>query len=208
MDRPSETTEPTGGSGTWVTLREAAERAGVPVSKVRGLYRAGRIRSRKPGDWTHKESTKRRLVMVVLEDVMAHVGSAGPAPGTPDRPPPNDVTTSSSTMAVDRDLWLQLAARLEEIQRSFGELAAAQERAAREEEERDALRETLSELHRRVDRLERLYAAIDASASDGNSVEDAPAPGPDVEVEWRVEEHEESNEPSRFSLLRRRDHRP
>lgn len=195
----------------WVTLREAAEQAGISVSKVRGLYRAGRIRSRKPADWRRKESPERRLVMVALEDVLAHVGSAGQLSGTQDRPPSNDVSAPSSTMAIDRDLWLRLTARLEDIQRSFGELAAARERAPREEEERDALREALGELQRRVERLERQYARVEStgpSAGRETSADDAPVPDLDVEVEWRVEEPEEPTEPSRFSFLRRLDHRP
>jgi hypothetical protein len=202
MDGPSELTEPSDDSVAWVTLREAAEQAGVPVSKVRGLYRAGRIRSRKPADWVRKEKPERRI-MVALDDVLAQVGSAGrvsgtpdrppsnDVSGTPDRPPSNDVSAQSSTVAIDRDLWRRLTARLEDIQRSFGELAAARERAAREEEERDALRETLGELQRRVERLERQYAAVDStgpSAGHGNSADDAPVPDPDVEVEWLVEE--------------------
>jgi hypothetical protein len=211
MDSPSEPTEPSDESVAWVTLREASEQAGVPVSKVRGLYRAGRIRSRKPADWVHKERPERRLVMVALDDVLAQVGSAERASGTADRPPADDVSAPSGTVAIDRDMWLRLTARLEDIQRSFGELAAARERAAREEEDRDALRETLSELQRRVERLERQYAAVDTtgpSASHGNSADHAPVPDPDVEVEWQVEEHEEPMEPSRFNRLRRRDHRP
>jgi hypothetical protein len=274
MDEPAETTEPSDGSETWVTLREAAEQASVSVSKVRGLYRAGRVRSRKPADWTHKEKSERRLVMVVLEDVLAQVGSARPvddtpdtppssdvdgAPdgppsgppssdvgavpdtppssdvdgtpdgppsndvgavpdtppsndvgGTPDEPPSNDVPAPSSTITIDRDLWLRLTARLEDIQRSYGELAAARERAAREQQYRDAVRKTLDELRLRVERLERQFAPVDStgpSAGQGNSADDAPVPDPNVEVEWRVEEPEEPTEPSRFNLLRRRDHR-
>jgi hypothetical protein len=114
----------------------------------------------------------------------------------------------SSTIAIDRDLWLRLTARLEDIQRSYGELAAARERAAREEEERDALRVTLSELQRRIERLERLNATEDStnpSAGHADSAGDAPVPNPDVEVEWRVEEPEEPKGPSRFGFLQRRD---
>jgi hypothetical protein len=241
----SKQTEPIGDPLTWVSLREAAEQAEVPVSKVRGLYRASRVRSRKPTEGAREDGSDQRLVMVVLEDVLAQVGSArrvddtpdtppssdvddtpdGPSssdlddtPDTPpssdvdappDTPPSSDVDASSSTIAINRDLLFRLTARLEEIQRSHGELAAARERAAREEEERDALRETLGKLQRRIERLERLYAtedSTDPSAGHANSADDAPVPYPDVEVEWQMEEPQEPKERSRFSFLQRRDH--
>jgi hypothetical protein len=211
MDTRPERIEPSDSSGTWVTLREAAEQAGVSVSKVRGLYRAGKVRSRKPADEARKESTGRRLVMVVIEDVLAQVGSAGRVDDTLDRPPSNDVRAPSAPTAIDRDEWSRITAQLEELRTTHGELAATRERAARAEEERDALQETLDEVRRRVERLEHLYAAVDStgpSAGHGNLPGDAMIPDQDVEVEWGVEEPEQPKEPSRFTFLRRRDHRP
>jgi hypothetical protein len=213
MDQPSERTD---GSGTWVSMREAAERTGVTVSKVRGLYRAGRIRSRKPADWTHKESTRRPVVMVVLEDVLTQVGNAKPEPHTPDRPPPSTEELAASTpRGVDREEWSRITAQLEELRRTGDEVAVIRERAARAEKERDGLRKTLEEVQERVERLERLYAAVDPTGpavdptgpSDrhGKSAGDAAVPDPDVEVEWGVEEPEESRGTSRLSFLRRRE---
>lgn len=225
MDIRSERTEPSDSSGTWVTLRQAAEQAEVSVSKVRGLYRAGKIRSRKPAESARQEAPERRLIMVVLEDVLAQVGGAGRAPGTPDQPPSNDAPAPPTPTPIDRDEWSPITAQLEELRRTHGEVAAARERAARAGEERDALRATLGEMLRRIERLERRYATDDPtrpSAGHGNSADGAMVPDPDVEVEWHVEEPEEPEEPSlfsflrrlepkeppRFSFLRRRDHRP
>jgi hypothetical protein len=202
---PSRRTEPSDGSGTWVTLRGAAEQAGVSVSKVRGLYRAGRVRSRKPADWTHKESTERHVVTVVLEDVLAQLGSARRETGALDPPPSNDVRTPTAT-AIDPDEWSRITAQLEELRRTRDEVAAARERAARAEEERDTLEETLGEIQPRLERLERLSAAVDStgsSAGDGNSADGVMIPDPDVEVEWTVEEPEEPKEAPRFSFLQR-----
>ena len=160
MDRPSEMTEPTDGSGTWVSMREAAERTGVSVSKVRGLYRAGRIRSRKPADWTHKQSTRRPLVMVVLEDVLAQVGSGKPEPETPDPQPSTEGAAPSSPQDVDREEWI--TGQLEELRRTHDEVAAVRERASRAEKEADGLRKTLGEVQERVERLEGMYATGDS----------------------------------------------
>ena len=78
MDRPPETT---GADRRVRDVGHAARGRGaswrIGLEGARALS-SGQSRSRKPGDWTHKESTERHLILVVLEDVVAQVGSAGP----------------------------------------------------------------------------------------------------------------------------------
>jgi hypothetical protein len=210
VDKSLDTTEPSDGSKTWVTLREAAEQAGLSVSKVRRWSAAGRIRSRKQ---TYEKATKRpERRMVVLEDVLAQVEGAKHLDGEPDRRPSNDEPAAPSTVATEPDESRRLMAQLGDLRWTHGEAGAAKERAIGVGGEYDILRQALRELQRRVERLEHLYAAVvdsmGSSAEYGHSTDDVPIPDPDVEVEWRAEEAEEAKEPSRFSFLRRRDHRP
>jgi hypothetical protein len=210
VDRSRRTPQPSDGSETWVTLREAAEQAGFSVSKVRRWHAAGRIRSRKQKYEKGSKQPERR--MVVLEDVLAEVERAKRLDGEPDRRPSNDEPAAPSTLAIEPDESRRLITQPGDAQRAHGEVGAANERALGIAEEYGIFRKKLRELQRRVERLERLYASVvdpvGLSAERESSTDDVPIPDPDVEVEWPVEEPEEAKEPARFSFLRRHNHRP
>jgi hypothetical protein len=202
MGGRAEWTEPSGGSVTWVTVREAAKQAGVSESRVRRWYRAGRVRSRNRVDVSTDRRPQRRLV--VAEDVLAQAERAREA----HRTPTDDVVLGgSSREAIDRDEAHQLMDLVEILERLMTEVARVRERALREEEERSLLSEAVRQLQRRVERLEHLYPTAEwttASAVHQTPADDASLEGPDVEVEWGADAPEE---PSRFGFLRRRDHR-
>lgn len=138
----------------WVTLRQASESTGIPVSTLRKWARRGRVPSR----LEETEAGARRLV--ALEEVQARARGVRQDP-TPEpersarsrvEPPPpvrentGEPTPPHGTMLVPIDAWDKMLLQLGNLHQAGQQLAEARERAARAETEAAFLRERLAEL--------------------------------------------------------------
>jgi hypothetical protein len=136
-----------------VTLREASEATGVPVSTLRNWARKGRVAT------ALEESAEGTHRMVSLEAIRARARQLGHPvvePGTtttPVVPPPAptvDVEEVAApppgTMLVPIDAWDKMLIQLGNLHQAGQQLAEARERAARAETEAEFLRERLAEL--------------------------------------------------------------
>jgi hypothetical protein len=119
-----------------VTLRQASDAAGIPLSTIRTWVKKGRV----PTTLEEFPDGNRRIVS--LDAVRARARSLGHAvdqPEPPSSPPPG-------TMLVPIDAWDKMLIQLGNLHQAGQELAEARERAARAETEATFLRERLAEL--------------------------------------------------------------
>jgi DNA-binding transcriptional MerR regulator len=146
-DRPATT--------DWLSLRQASDATGIPVSTLRNWARKGRI----PTSLDETPSGTRR--MVSLNGVRARARQLGqtaqPVAGTreraaaggtePQAPVPADpMSPPPGTMLVPIDAWDKMLLQLGNLHQAGQQLAEARERAARAETEAAFLRERLAEL--------------------------------------------------------------
>jgi hypothetical protein len=137
----------------WLTLRQASEATGIPVSTLRNWARKGKV----PTSLDETPSGPRR--MVSLEGVKARarqLGHEAEAVGgahyrqTVDQPrapvSPGQVSPPPGTMLVPIDAWDKMLLQLGNLHQAGQQLAEARERAARAETEAAFLRERLAEL--------------------------------------------------------------
>ena len=139
----------------WLSLRQASDATGIPVSTLRNWARKGRIAT----SLDETPSGTRR--MVSLNGVRARARQLGqatlPAAGSPERaaavapesqaPVPADpMSPPPGTMLVPIDAWDKMLLQLGNLHQAGQHLAEARERAARAETEAAFLRERLAEL--------------------------------------------------------------
>ena len=140
----------------WVTLREAHEETGIPISTLRSWSRKGRVSSQL--DLT--EAGPRR--MVSLGEVLDRARSLGrleaepevadtPVQVPPETPP--DVPPDGA-MLVPIDAWNRMLNQLGNLHEAGQQLAEARERAARAETEAAFLRERIGDMRQELHRLQ------------------------------------------------------
>lgn len=145
-------------SSDWITLRQAAEATGIPISTLRKWARRDSIP-------TYLEETPTgQLRMVSLSGVRDRAESLGrddqplpteektsatstPPPVTPAGfVPPTEPETPPGTMLVPIDAWDKMLLQLGNLHEAGQQLAEARERAAKAETEANFLRERLAEM--------------------------------------------------------------
>jgi hypothetical protein len=122
-----------------MTLRQASDAVGIPLSTIRTWVKKGRV----PTTLEEFPDGNRRIVS--LDAVRTRARQLGHAVEEPDAtaPPPG-------TMLVPIDAWDKMLIQLGNLHQAGQELAEARERAARAETEATFLRERLSELRAAV----------------------------------------------------------
>jgi DNA-binding transcriptional MerR regulator len=140
--------------GDWLTLRQASEETGLPVSTLRNWARKGRI----PTTLEDTPSGPRRMVSLQgVRERARRLGHGVEGGGALDRGPvaepgpaepvaPGQVSPPSGTMLVPIDAWDKMLIQLGNLHQAGQQLAEARERAARAETEAEFLRERLAEL--------------------------------------------------------------
>jgi hypothetical protein len=144
--RPAVSQKRSGGR-RWVTLREAAERTGVPIGTVRSWSKTEAVDTYLELDGEHA------LRMVDLEGVEARardLGRADPV-SSPVAAVQVDEATRTDTMIVPIDAWNKMLMQLGNLHEAGQQLAEARERAARAETEAKFLRDQLRELRERAE---------------------------------------------------------
>ncbi|HUG75124.1 MAG TPA: helix-turn-helix domain-containing protein [Acidimicrobiia bacterium] len=139
--------------GDRITIKEAEQRFGVSVPRLREWARGGSINAVKgPGP------RGGRMWLVTAESVARHLAderreaappamSPAPRPASVSTPPARTGPTEDGTaMLVPRDAWDRLMDQLGNLHDAGVQLAEARERAARAETEAGFLRERLTEL--------------------------------------------------------------
>jgi hypothetical protein len=128
-----------------MTLRQAADAAGIPLSRIRTWVKKGRV----PTALEELPEGTRRIVS--LDAVRARARqldepelSAEPFP--PSEAEQEGVTPPPGTMLVPIAAWDKMLMQLGNLHKAGQELAEARERAARAETEATFLRERLAEL--------------------------------------------------------------
>jgi hypothetical protein len=131
----------------WVTLREAHEESGVPMSTLRKWARKDRIPSRLDVGPDH------RLRLVDL-DAVHRLAAERAAPTDPAAVAPSAVpgAVPEGSMIVPLDAWQKMMTQLGNLHEAGQQLAEARERAAKAETEAAFLRERLTELRQERDR--------------------------------------------------------
>jgi hypothetical protein len=141
------------GRDDWLTLRQASDAVGIPLSTIRNWARKGRI----PTALEEFGEGARR--MVSLEGVKARARLLGQPVAEP-KPPTrhivepvespvidqDQVAPPPGTMLVPIDAWDKMLLQLGNLHEAGQQLAEARERAARAETEASFLRERLAEL--------------------------------------------------------------
>lgn len=128
----------------WVTLREAASAAGLPVGTVRSWAKSGAVPSFLESDG------ETSLRMVDLEAVRARAADRSPRHvEQADAGPPADEPPGPDTMIVPIDAWNKMLLQLGNLHEAGQQLAEARERAAKAETEAEFLRAQLKELRER-----------------------------------------------------------
>ncbi|MDX1468041.1 MAG: hypothetical protein R3258_01760 [Acidimicrobiia bacterium] len=149
---------------TWVTLREAHQRTGIPVSTLRKWAMGGKVA-------TYMEKTPvGEMRMVSLQGVYQRAGELGrsvtgaPPPATDaparisparDQAPPPQPTAEDlppGTTLVPLDAWNKMLLQLGNLHEAGQQLAEASARAAKAETEAEFLRERLAELREELAR--------------------------------------------------------
>lgn len=179
---------------TWVTIREAAEHAGVSTSLVRGWYRKGKVRSHLEAERDGARRLRRR--MVALEDVLEATAQSPPdgsgrALRVADTEGSVDGSGEALPAIVEPAPRQGMLAHPDDVRAAREEAATALDRAEAAEAERDALLEQLRLMQDRIERLEAQRGASDAlppSAPEENDRDPGSADVEDVTVEWRSEE--------------------
>ena len=136
-----------GRTGDWMTLREASDAAGIPLSTLRNWARKGRIPS------SLDESPDGTWRIVSLDAVRARARQLGHTvteemETKPQKPlaAGEDQETPAGTMLVPIAAWDKMLIQLGNLHQAGQELAEARERAARAETEAAFLRERLAEM--------------------------------------------------------------
>ncbi len=155
---PAPATPPSTADSGWVTVREASESTGVPMSTIRGWYRRGRV--------SRRDGTRPGSPLEVRADEVAGLAARRTRIGVPDGSP-GDPQQSSAGVLVPLDSWQQLLRQLGNLHEAGRDLAEARERAARAETEARFLRERLADLREQL------------AASTPSSPPPAPAADPD-----------------------------
>jgi len=140
--------------GDRITIKEAEQRFGVSVERLRAWARDGSINA-----VMGTGPTGGRMWLVTAESVARHLADerrdaapsagSGPAPrpaSTPSPPARTGPTEDGTAMLVPRDAWDRLMDQLGNLHDAGVQLAEARERAARAETEATFLRERLTEL--------------------------------------------------------------
>jgi hypothetical protein len=119
-----------------VTLRQASDAAGIPLSTIRTWVKKGRV----PTTLEEFPEGNRRIVSLdAVRDRARRLGHPVDEPEQMTAPPPG-------TMLVPIDAWDKMLIQLGNLHQAGQELAVARERAARAETEATFLRERLAEL--------------------------------------------------------------
>ena len=138
----SDSGQATGGD-RWVTLREAAEVAGVSVSALRKAYREARLDSRlEAGPYGDQR-------MVEVGQVLERIGRGRPE-GAP-AAVAGGAGVEAGAMLVPAAAWQGVLEQLGHLHQAGRELAEARERAAKAETEASFLRERLAEMRARLE---------------------------------------------------------
>jgi hypothetical protein len=135
------------GGGNWMTLRQASDAAGIPLSRLRTWVKKGRV----PTALEEFPHGTRRIVP--LDAVRARARQLDqpvveePPTGSPEIPELAAAPeTPPGTMLVPIAAWDKMLIQLGNLHQAGQELAEARERAARAETEAAFLRERLAEL--------------------------------------------------------------
>ncbi len=135
--------------GDWMTLRQASDAAGIPLSTVRNWARKGRV----PTALEESPDGTRRIVsLAAVESRARQMGHATPRSEPRGHEPDasgielEQVAPPPGTMLVPIAAWDKMLMQLGNLHRAGQELAEARERAARAETEAVFLRERLAEL--------------------------------------------------------------
>ena len=133
-------TDPAAGSGSWLTVSEAATRTGLHIDRLRSMIRRGKLEKRRGnrGEW---------LVLVPAEMVTG----SDQAKASADRV---DGSAEGGSDQVDGSVMLKLTEALTELAALEHELGAALTRSAVAEAETANLREALAKSEARGDWLE------------------------------------------------------
>jgi hypothetical protein len=159
-----------------VTLRQASDAAGIPLSTIRTWVKKGRV----PTTLEEFPDGNRRIVS--LDAVRARARSLGHDVEELEQAEEGSMAPPPGTMLVPIDAWDKMLIQLGNLHQAGQELAVARERAARAETEATFLRERLAEL--------RATTAPVAPEPIEASVEPEPAA--------TVEEHEPAPVPGRM----------
>ncbi len=168
-------------AGTFLTLKEAEDTTGIPMSTLRKWIRKDAITSHLESDG---ETTLR---MVELESVRARAAELGRELASHQKPEPEghptaEVETSApapeGSMLVPIDAWNKMLTQLGNLHEAGQQLAEARERAAKAETEAAFLRERLAEM--------REQGAREQPAEDPAPpvVEDEPPANPETTTYW------------------------
>lgn len=154
---PRPTPPPTDRDPDWVSLRQAHEKTGIPISTLRKWARRAAIPT------FLEETPTSQLRMVSLRGVLEHADDLGREVAQDVPPPPPkpalaaEPETPPGTMLVPIDAWDKMLMQLGNLHEAGQQLAEARERAAKAETESGFLRERLAEL--RADLAEAKAAA-------------------------------------------------
>jgi hypothetical protein len=137
-------TDPSTGSGSWLTVSEAAARTGLHIDRLRSMIRRGKLEKRRGnrGEW---------LVLVPAEM------TTGPDPVTADVDQAGGSAGGEADL-VDGSVVARLTEALTGLAALEHELGAALTRSAVAETEAASLREALAKSEARGDRLETALA--------------------------------------------------
>ena len=176
--RPSAPTgpaEPSGSAteapaGAWVTLRQAHDRTGIPLDRLRVWARKGRVPSRMVDG-----PDGNRVRLVALDEVRAHAARLGATGARTvvdvrDHDAPGVSAVPEGSLLVPLEAWDKMLTQLGHLHEAGQQLAEARERAAKAETEAAFLRERLAELRTKT-------AAPGQDESTGPEVVEAPRPG-------------------------------
>ncbi len=145
---PEAVPTPRARGGDWMTLRQASEASGLPLSTVRNWARKGRV----PTALEESPDGTRRIVSLAAVRSRAHqVGHAVAEPEPREQElDPSRIEEHASpppgTMLVPIAAWDKMLMQLGNLHQAGQDLAEARERAARAETEAAFLRERLAEI--------------------------------------------------------------
>lgn len=134
-----------GQGGDWMTLRQASDAAGIPLSRIRTWVKKGRV----PTELEELPEGTRRVVS--LDAVRARARQLDEPEPSLESPTLSEgeqegITPPPGTMLVPIAAWDKMLMQLGNLHKAGQELAEARERAARAETEATFLRERLAEL--------------------------------------------------------------
>lgn len=129
----------------WMTLRQASDAAGIPLSRIRTWVKKGRV----PTALEEFPEGTRRIVSLDAVRARARQLDEGERPFESPLPSESEqegVLPPPGTMLVPIAAWDKMLVQLGNLHKAGQELAEARERAARAETEATFLRERLAEL--------------------------------------------------------------